>query len=521
MARRLKVVGASIAAAVLLLTGCASNGEEPSGGSSDGGSADTDLIIARAADAQSMDITSIHDNNSIKVGQHIMETLFMITPDGSTVEPWLAESYEISDDNLTYTVKLKEGILFSNGDEMTAEDVKFSIDAATATGDEGWGFVNAPIGEVVVVDDYTVEFKLDQPYAPTLAVLAMFSNGIVPADYDGKSKEEFYSEGPVGTGPFVWREWNPGQSIILDKNPNYWQEGKPAVDSITWSVVPDASTRELMLLGGEIDINEEPDWSSFANLQKQDGVNAELFPSTYMRYMSMNENYEYFADVHVRRAIGYAVDRQAIVDTVTYGNAEIANSIIMKGLPFHDDTLEGIQFDLDKAKEEMAASGFPDGFSTKLLIASGDSEQASIAQIVQASLAEIGITVEITQLDPTANKAARTSMDFEMALMAWYNDIADPDQWTSWALDADASSRAAYTDWRNEEVVALNKAAATETDEDARAELYKELQAIVAEEAYVTMFYYTPYKWAVDDSVEGFHVTPLGNYHLEDVTISE
>lgn len=473
--------------------------------------------MARAADIIAMDKTTTFDNNSIRVMQQIMEPLFMVSEDGSSIDPWLATDYTISDDKLTYTITLREGVTFSDGAPMTAADVKFSLDQNTASGAAGWGFVNDAIAEVTVVDDATVQILLKRAWAPLIADLSIFANGIIPENYGGKTAEEFY-EAPMGTGPFVWDSWKKGQSVSLTKNPEYWQADKPTLDSVTWNVVPDANTRKLQVQGGQIDIDDTPDWSSVESLKSAAGVEVLTFPSTQIDYIAFNQQRAPFDDVHVRRAISHAIDREALVDAVLFGNGTPAFSVLSPGTPYFDENAGGAEYDVDAAKAELEQSSVPDGFSTTLLIRSGDANQASIAQIMQAELKEIGITMEIKQLDPTANKQARLDSDFDMAWSAWTMDIPDPDQWTSFAVDPEGGSHSAFTYYDNPDVVALNREAAVETDDAKRADLYSELQKQLSEDAFLAYLFYSPYVYATTDKIEGFHVTPLGNYHLEDVT---
>ncbi len=505
-----------LAVTALLLTACSTSTPSDSA-TSDGPVMGGDLVIARAGDVITMNSTaSQFNNNSIYVFQQLGESLFTVTEDGQGLEPLLATGYTVSDDGLSYTVTLREGVTFSDGKPMTAKDVKFSIDQDTATAETGWGYVNAAIKEVKVIDDATVEFDLKYRWAPIIADLSMFSNAIIPENYNGMTADEFYAA-PVGTGPFMWGEWKKGQSLTLVKNPNYWQEGKPYLDSVTWNVVPDANTRKLQLQGGQIDIDTTPDWSSFAELGATPGLRADAFPSTQHDFVEINQQRAPFDDVHIRRAIAYAVDRQALVDTVLFGNGEPANSLLSPGTPFYDKAAPGPQFDVAKAKEEMALSSKPNGFSTTLLIRSGDSNRASVAQIMQDELKEIGITVEIKQLEATAALQADIDSDFDMILSAWTMDIPDPDQWTSFAVDPATGANSSSTFYNNPTVIALNKEAQQEADLTKRAALYKELQKLTGEDAFLTYLYYSPFAYASSDKVHGFHVTPLGNYHMENV----
>ncbi|TQJ09976.1 peptide/nickel transport system substrate-binding protein [Lapillicoccus jejuensis] len=502
------------AVAAVALAACGGGGSSStSTAGKDGGK----LVIARAADALSMNKTTTFDNSSIYVFEQMMEPLFMVSEDGTKVEPWLATGYDVSSDKLTYTIHLREGVTFSNGSPMTAKDVKFSIDEDTKTGADGWGYINAAIDTVTATDDKTVTIKLKYAWAPILADLSLFSNAIIPDNYGGKTAEQFY-EAPVGTGPFVWGEWKKGQSLTLNKNPKYWGSGKPHLDSVTWTVVPDANTRKLQLQGKQIDIDEFPDWSSFSALKSAPGITATAFPSTRIDYVTMNQKKTPLQDVHVRRAIAYALDRESMVKTVLYGNGQAADSLLSPGTPFYAKNPQAPSYDVATAKAEMAKSSTPQGFSTSISISSGDPNQGSVAQIMQSELKEIGIDLQIQQLDPTALRAARNAGNFTMLLGGWTMDIPDPDEWTSFAVDPDGGSHSAYTYYDNPDVIAINKKAQAETDDTKRAELYKELQEKTAADAWAAYLYYSPYAYAMQSSVKGFHVTPLGNYHLENVT---
>ncbi len=510
------MVIAVAAAAVLALGACSSGAGTGATGSSGTPTKGGDLVIARSQDIISMDKTSTFDNNSLRVMEQIMEPLFMVSADGTTLRPWLATKYTISKDQLTYTISLRPGVKFTNGQPLTAADVKFSLDQDTASGNAGWGFINAAIDTVTAVDPSTVQIQLKHPWGPLIADLSLFSNGIIPNNYGGKTAAEFY-QAPIGTGPFVWAGWKKGQSVKVTKNPGYWQAGKPYLNSVTWTVIPDSNTRKLQVQGSQVDIDDTPDWSSLASLKSTPGVNAMVFPSTQMDYIAFNQKRAPFDDVHVRLAISYAIDRNALVKAVLFGNGTPANSLLSPGTPFYDKNAGGATLDLAKAKAELAKSSKPNGFTTSLLIASGDPNQASIAQIMQSELKDIGITMNIQQLDPTANKQARLASAFDMSWNLWSMDIPDPDEWTSWAVDPTGGSHSAFTGYNNPAVIALNQKAAAETDPAKRADLYSQVQKLTSKDAFLAYLFYSPYVFASTDKIHGFHVTPLGNYQLEDV----
>src|SRR6266480_7584430 len=187
--------------AVGALTVLAACGGSSSSGSSSGGTSGApvhggNLVIARTADSQSMNKTTVFDNESIWIFEQIMEPLYTVTPNGKGVQPWLATSYTVSPDKKTYTFTLRKGVKFSNGKPMTSADVKFSIDQASAAA-KGWGYINTAIKSVAAPSPGTVVVHLKYPWAPLLADLSIFANGIVPNNYGGETEAKFYTH-PVG-----------------------------------------------------------------------------------------------------------------------------------------------------------------------------------------------------------------------------------------------------------------------------------------------------------------------------------
>ncbi len=287
---------------------------------------------------------------------------------------------------------------------------------------------------------------------------------------------------------------------------------------MTWTVVADASTRKLQVQGGQIDIDDTPDWSSLNSLKSAPNVKAHTYPSTQIDYIAFNQKRPPFDDVHMRRAISMAIDREAMIKTVLYGNGEPAYSLLSPGTPYFDKEAGGAKLDVAGAKAELAKSSKPNGFATTLLIASGNPNQASVAQIMQSELDAIGITVRSSSSTrrPTSRPGSRS--DFDMTTSAWTMDIPDPDEWTSFAVDPAGGSKSAFTSYDNKDVIAINKQAQKETDPAKRQELYSQLQKKTSEDAFLAYLYYSPYVYATTDKVNGFSVTPLGNYPLENVS---
>jgi peptide/nickel transport system substrate-binding protein len=516
--------GAVLAAVTALAIAAAGCGGSSSGGSGGSGSGDTpqrggDLVIDRVADSESMDKTTVFDNESIWVFEQIMEPLYTVTRDGKSVEPWLATSYTLSPDKKTYTFKLRPGVKFSNGQPMTSADVKFSIDAARVE-DQGWGFLDVAIKDIEAPTPDTVVIHTKYPWSPFLADIALFANAVIPKDYGGETKKQFY-EHPVGTGPFMWDHWDKGNELVLKRNPFYWQKGKPYLDSVTWRYVGDDNTRELQLEGGQAQVDEFPPFQTVDKLKSTPGVTMTLFPSTRTDYLMMNERYPPLADVHVRRAISLAIDRQSIIKSVLFGNGQPANSFMPPQVPYYDKTTPGLQYNMAQAKQEMAQSKYPNGFDVEMLLGKGTADEHSYGEIIQQSLKQLGINVNFRQTDPSTEFSDEQEFKYQLGFSYWTMDIADPDELVTFAVDPGSGAKSFYTDYNNPDVVKWTHQAEHEFDKTKRQQLYTDIQKQAAADAFMAFLFYSPYRYAYTDKLRGFYVYPTGNYHMEDVWLAK
>ena len=510
--------------ALVLMAGC---GSGSTGGTSTGGTGGNagapvhggNLVFAAVQDAQSMNATTVFDNNSIWIFEQIFQPLYTVTNDGKGEMPWLATGYKVSANKKVYTFTLRPGVKFSNGKPMTSADVKFSIDQ-NRKATKGWAYLDTAIKSVQDPTPGTVVINLKYPWAPILADLSLFANGIVPNNYGGETEAQFYTH-PIGTGPFKWDYWHKGSALKLVRNPFYWQKGKPYLNSITWTDVPNDNTRELELTGGQAQIDQTPAWSTVASLKSNPKVHMDLFNSTQTNYLAFNELRKPFQDVHVRKAISLAIDRNALVKAVLFGNGKPANSLFPPQVPFYDPSTPGYQFNLAQAKQQMAQSSVPHGFSTTMLIGAGNSDYLTIATIVQAELKPLGIKVNIQQLDPNTANADEQSLKYDMTLTLWTMDIPDPDELATFAVDPTSGARSFFTAYNNPLVVKDTHAAEKTLNTAKRQQLYNIVQTDAAQDAFMAFLYYSPYPYATTTNVHGFYVTPLGNMHMENVWLSK
>jgi peptide/nickel transport system substrate-binding protein len=314
----------------------------------------------------------------------------------------------------------------------------------------------------------------------------------------------------------MWDKRVVGQSVTFKRNPVYWQKGKPYLDSVTWTFVTDENTRALQLQGNQIQVDEFPPFNSITKLQHTNGVTMTLFPSTRTDYLDMNEKYAPLADVHVRRAISYAIDRQAIVKSVLFGFGKPANSFLPPQVPFYDPNSGGLQFNMAQAKAEMAKSKYPKGFKVSMLVGAGAQVESAMGQILQNQLKQLGIDVTFKQQDTSTEFQNIQKQNYQLAFSYWTMDIADPDELVTFSVDPAGGAHSFYTDYNNPKVIKLSHQAQRETNIAKRGQLYAQIQKIAAQDAFQGFLYYSPFRYAYSSKLHGFFVYPLGNYHLED-----
>ena len=504
--------------ALAVLAGCGSSGAS-SAGTSSGPVHGGNLVIARTIDSQSMNNTTVFDNESIWIFEQIYQPLYTVSNDGKGVIPDLATGYTVSADKKTYTFTLRKGVKFSTGKPMTSADVVFSINKARAAA-QGWGYIDTAIKSVTGPTPSTVVVNLKFPWAPLLADLSLFANDVLPANYGGESETAFYNH-PIGTGPFKWDYWHKGTALKLVRNPYYWQKGKPYLNSVTWTYVGSDNTRQLQLKGGQAQVDEFPAWSTVSTLKSTPNVTMNLFNSTRTDYLAFNEKRKPFQDVHVRRAISLAINRAALVKAILFGNGTPANSFMPPQVPFYQKGTPGLQYNLTQAKKEMAASSVPHGFSTTLLVSAGNSDQITTATIIQSELKPLGIKINIQQLDPNTANTNFQNLDYDMTFSYWTMDIPDPDELVIFSVDPTAGSKSFFTAYDNPTVVKDAHAAEQTLSTPTRQTLYNTIQDDAANDAFMAFLYYSPYAYATSSNVHDFFVTPLGNYHLENTWLSK
>ncbi len=402
------------------------------------------ITITYKDDVATLDPAIGYDWQNWSMIKSLFDGLMDYIPGTTELRPGLAEAYEISDDGLTYTFRLRPGVLFHNGREMTAEDVKYSLDRVTddSTLSPGAGFFSAIEGfdaamsgeteglsGVTAVDPLTVQIKLSRPDATFLHVMALNFASVVPREAVEAAGGDFGRQ-PVGTGAFRLAEWTTGQRLVFEKNPDYWREGVPYLDQIVFEVGQEPVVALLRLQNGEVDL--VGDGIPPAKFQEvmSDPAQAERVVQggqLHTGYLTMNVTLPPFDNPAVRQAVNMAINKDRIIQVIN-GRAVPANQPLPPSMPGYTEGHEGYGYDPEAAKALLAEAGFADGFATELYVMNTD-PNPRIAQAIQQDLAAIGIDASIQSLAQANVIEAGGSGTAPMIWsggMAWIADFPDP-----------------------------------------------------------------------------------------------
>ena len=454
-------------------------------------------------------------NADIWVFNNMNAFLVRANRDATEIVPDLAESWEVSDDGLTYTFNLRAA-MFSDGSPVTAGDVAFSLTRLRDDPNSAWSDPYQIIQAIDTPDERTVIITLSEPAAPFLASIAMFAASILPQKVVEEQGEAF-AENPVGAGAFRLKEWRRDEVVILERNPHYWEEGKPALDGVEWYKIVDDNTRILKVQAGELDVALFIPFNRLAELEQAPDINVHLDPSTREDHLVPNHENEALGNVKVRQAINLAIDRDAIVKLVTFGYGKPANSFLPAGMLYYNLDNEAYPYDPEQAKALLEAEGMSD-LSFELTHEAGSKVDEQLAIMIQQQLALVGIDISLRKVDPAQTIPVLIDGDFELSPAYWTNDVIDPDQKTTFSMGGDSNNNF-FTRYQNPEAAKLVDEARVETDAEKRRALYYEIQKIAMQDSVMFDLYYSPFRNISRTNVQNFYQNPLGRLMLEDVTI--
>src|SRR5262245_16207279 len=331
------------------------------------------ITVGRPDEPATLDPFIPSDNGSIYAIAQICEPLVSADKDGTGLVSGAAQSWTRSDDGLVYTFKLRDGLKFSDGKPVTAEDVRFSL-GKVMDPSAAYGFAFEPVASVDAVDQQTVKITLKQPYTPILSALSLFSASIVEkAAYE--AGPEAFGTKPVCTGPFMVDSYERGSQLVLVPNPNYWGKGEdgkplPYVDKVVLRYMPDSNSRVLGLKNGDIDAAVALPLNQAASVKATDGLSLEVSPSYRLDYVYLNHAKKPFDDKRIRLALNYATNHDALMKAVYFGFGEVPNSFMPK-VNYWSANVKPFPYDLEKAKALVSEAKY-DGTPIQLMVDTGN-----------------------------------------------------------------------------------------------------------------------------------------------------
>jgi len=498
---------------------------------------ETTLLVGRTADAIGLDPARITDSESIEVADQIFETLLRVRRGSTLLEPGLATRWERSADGRTWTFHLRPGVRFHDDTPLDADAVLFSFarqrDKAHPqhTGNFAWEALFRNIVRIDKVDPLTVRMEIEASYAPFLANLAMFPMSIVSPTAVARWGEDF-ARHPVGTGPFRFVEWAPGERITLAASPQYW-DGMPTVRNLAFVPVRDARQRLLALEGGAIDVAENlaPQDLQFVVLHPE--LRTEHVAGFNVSYLAMNTTHPPFDDVRVRRAVALAVRKNPIVKLVYQGLAVEATGTLPPTMWGHR-AADRLPPDPAQARRLLAEAGWgvvQKGAARRppprLLVMNTPRSYMPaperVARMIAQDLHDVGMDVEVVVSDFSSHLRAVSAGEHDLCLLGWGSDNGDPDNvlYTLFhSENAEVGQARNVSFFRDEKVDELLHAAQTALEQPRREELYQQAQRLIADQVPLVPLAHSEIVVALRRNVRGLWLPPTTTLHFDRVTLA-
>lgn len=525
----IKSLAAALSFAVCL-TGCSSGNTSSSGsvGSSSAGvdssavsagSADTTLKWALDSDIVSLDPIYAYDTTTNLVVVQVVESLLYINPDGS-VSPMLAKSWECVDDK-TYVYEIRDDVTFSDGTPMTVDDVIFSMERNMGDGSDSYvAWMFDSVDSIEKTGDWEITVHLKNPDAFWQYVPATTGGAVISEAYYNEHKDSFgtASGGILATGAYKFDHWTNGSEIVLTENENYWDDSAPVdFKTIDYTIISEDTTRIAALKTGQIDFSVNVSVDMISQLSDAENLTLDSVHAYRIDHLAFNTEKAPFNDVNVRKAIAYAIDAENLVNNI-YGEYGQPGSGLLFGDALYTigsaddwqkfaDTLDNYSYNIEKAKECLAASAYPDGFDCRLAV-SNISYYQSMAVYIQAALAEIGINVSVEQhtydemitiqfgnlLDADGYK------DYDMGLFDWQADFPDPaGNVRPILISSNAGAGGSNTSsFKNADVDALFTKENNSVDEAERVDLIKQYSEMILDQVPVYVLCFSNQTFAVN-----------------------
>jgi len=462
------------------------------------------------------------------------------------IVPALAESWEVSDDGLTYTFHLRKGVKFHTTKNFTpsrdfnADDVLFSFNRqfdpknlyhkVSGGGYEYFNAMDMPniLKAVEKVDDDTVRFRLNKPEAPMIADLAMDFASIHSAEYADQmmaaGTPEKLDLDPVGTGPFQLVAYRKDSAIRYKAHPDYWA-GKAKIDTLVFSITPDAAVRYAKLKAGECHVMPYPNPADIAAMKKDPDIKVLEQAGLNVGYLAFNTQKKPFDDVRVRRALNYAINKQAIIDAIYQGAGIPAKNPIPPTIWSYNDAVKDYPYDPAMARKLLAEAGYPNGFDTDLwampVQRPYNPNARRMAEMMQADLAKVGVRAKVVTYEWGEYLKRVRQGDHQMVLLGWTGDNGDPDNFMYVLLSCAAARTGSSSRWCYKPFDDLLVQAKEISDVAKRTALYKKAQVIFKEQAPWFTIAHSVVFVPVRKEVVDFRIDPFGGHVFYGVDLKQ
>lgn len=484
-------------------------------------SAQTVVRAGIDVDAGTMDPRLGRDTTALRMQELIFNGLVYL--DSAVVpQPDLAESWEFASPT-ELVVHLRQGVKFHDGSDFDSEDVVYTYQTILSdTFGAPRRSLYTPISEIVATGPYEVTFRLEKPFAPILQYLDM---GIVPSDA-AESLGEAFGDNPIGTGPFKLDSWSRGATITLVANNDYFK-GRPSIDQLVISVIPDNNVRLIALESGDLDLIHSPvPPQDLARLKGSGSLDVSAINALGYTYLNVNLENPLLSDVRVRKALAYLTDRETISEVLFYGMDTPGISFLLPGTYYYTEDVNTYDFDAERAAALLAEAGWADTDGDGILDKDGqklsielttnvDPNRQQVLEFLQGEWAQVGIDARVRVYEWPSFIADVENGQYDIALIGWLN-LADPDRsYLAFKTGGDSN----YGSYSNARVDELLEEGRTETNLAVRKSIYVEAARIITDELPYIFLLDQGYIVVHKPALQGFNVRPTGSWKsLESAT---